>query len=179
MQVIEHIEVPSNQTSITFTDGGAWAGYTDLLIKYSSRTTDGGGSELLRIQFNGSTTSYSARQLWGDGTNVNSNTYASAYNAIVAVNQQGDGATANTFGNCDIYIPNFASSNNKSVSVDIVTENNATSAIQGLAAGLWSNTAAITSITLTTQFGTTDIKQYSSATLYGITAGSDGVTSVS
>jgi hypothetical protein len=56
-------------------------------------------------------------------------------------------ATANTFGNTEFYIPNYTSSNYKSFSVDGVTENNATAAF-ALYAGLWSNTAAITSFRL-------------------------------
>jgi hypothetical protein len=47
-----------------------------------------------------------------------------------------------------MYIPNYAGSSNKSVSIDAVTENNATAAEANLVAGLWSSTAAITSITL-------------------------------
>ena len=179
MTVIEHIEVDPAVTSITLTDGGAWSGYTDLLIKVTVRTTDNGTAELLRVQFNSATTGYTARQLFGTGSSVNTNTYASAFNAICIASAQGDVTTANTFGSGDIYIPNFASFNYKSLSADIVSENNATNAVQGITAGLWSNTDAITSITLTTQFGTTNFKVGSSFTLYGITAGSDGTTTVS
>ena len=75
------------------------------------------------------------------------------------------GATASTFGNAEIYIPNYASSNNKSVSADFVSETNAADAIFGLTAGLWANTSAITSIKLTPAAA---FAQYSTATLYGI-----------
>jgi hypothetical protein len=44
-------------------------------------------------------------------------------------------------------------------------ENNATLSLMNLAAGLWSNTSAITSIKITA-VGT--FEQYSTATLYGI-----------
>jgi len=54
----------------------------------------------------------------------------------------------------------------KSISADAVEENNGTTAFAGLSAALWSNTAAITSITLTPQTGS--YVQYSTATLYGI-----------
>jgi len=47
------------------------------------------------------------------------------------------------------------------------TFHNATAAIAVLGAGLWSNTAAITSITLFPENGTAWV-QHSSATLYGI-----------
>lgn len=180
MTLIEHIEVDPAVTSVTFTDGGAWSGYTDLLIKLSIRTTDNGAAELLRVQFNGSTSNYSARQLFGGGSGTPStDTYASAFNAICIASAQGDLPTANTFGSGDIYIPNFASSEYKSLSADIVSENNGTTATQGIAAGLWSDTSAITSITLIGQTGTTNFKVGSSFTLFGITAGSDGTTTVS
>jgi hypothetical protein len=74
--------------------------------------------------------------------------------------------TANTFGNTDIYIPNYAGSANKSVSVDTVEENNGTTARALLGAILWSNTAAITALGLTPVSGS--FVQYSTATLYGI-----------
>ena len=75
-------------------------------------------------------------------------------------------ATANTFANVSIYIPNYTSANYKSVSIDAVTENNATTAYAFLSAGLWSNTAAITSATITNSSG--NYVQYSTAYLYGI-----------
>jgi hypothetical protein len=76
------------------------------------------------------------------------------------------GATASTFNNADLYIPNYAGSNNKSFSIDSVSENNGTAAVASLFAGLWSQTAAITSITLTSRNGNFD--QYSTAYLYGV-----------
>ena len=75
-------------------------------------------------------------------------------------------STASTFGSTEIYIPNYASANYKSYSIDSTEEeNNATSYMQ-LYAGLWSDTSAITQVTLT--FSTGDAAQYSTATLYGI-----------
>jgi len=73
--------------------------------------------------------------------------------------------TASTFGNGQVYIPNYAGSNNKSTSADTVSEDNATLAYSALTAGLWSNTAAITSITIA---AVTNFAQYSTAYLYGI-----------
>jgi hypothetical protein len=65
-----------------------------------------------------------------------------------------------------MYIPNYASSNYKSFSIDSVTENNGTVAYQIMHAGVWSNTAAITSLTITAAGG--NLAQYSTATLYGV-----------
>jgi hypothetical protein len=75
-------------------------------------------------------------------------------------------ATASTFGNFEIYLPNYAGSNNKSVSSDSVAENNATEAYTNLRALLWSSTAAINAIKFT--LGAGNFAQYSTATLYGI-----------
>jgi hypothetical protein len=58
-------------------------------------------------------------------------------------------ATANTFGSTDIVHSKLYRSTNTNLQFsDGVDENNATLALAQLYAGLWSNTAAITSITL-------------------------------
>ena len=139
--------------------------YTDLVIKASIRTTDPNNNFLCRI--NGSTSGYSIRNLsgTGGGTYNDATGYADKL-LLAAVGANPSTYTANTFSNAEVYFPNYAGSNYKSVSTDAVTENNATSAFATICAGLWSNTAAITSITLLTN--STGIAQYSTASLYGI-----------
>jgi hypothetical protein len=133
--------------------------YTDLVLKISGRSTsDNIGID---ISFNGASTNQSYRRLRGDGSAASSTTLTS-----IRVINNNSGATASTFGNTEVYIPNYAGSNNKSVSADGVNENNATEAFADLGAGLWSVTDAITSITLTPNLG--NFAQYSTATLYGI-----------
>jgi len=143
--------------------------YTDLVVKVSARATV--DETQLELQFNGSTSGYSIRRLTGDGSNV-----ASASLSSVSVMQFGRGSsstqTASTFGNTEIYIPNYTSSNNKSTSSDGVNENNATSANTYLGAGLWANSAAISSIKIF--FNTGNFAQYSTATLYGVTSSAYG-----
>jgi hypothetical protein len=75
-------------------------------------------------------------------------------------------ATANTFASTQVYIPNYAGSANKSFSSENMTENNGATTFMTLHAGLWSNTAAITSIKIAPAGGSW--MQYSTATLYGI-----------
>jgi len=137
--------------------------YTDLLLLHSIRTSRSAYHESIKLSFNGSTASQTNRRLYADGTG------AASTNDTLMYGGQGAGATStsSTFGNSSIYIPNYTSSNNKSSSEDAVSENNATNALATLNANLWSNTAPITSITLTPENGGT-IQQYSSATLYGI-----------
>jgi hypothetical protein len=101
--------------------------------------------------------------LYGNGSASGSYT-----DTVIFANANANSSTASTFGNFQMYIPNYAGSSNKSVSIDAVTENNATAAEANLVAGLWSSTAAITSITLYNYGSVTNFMQHSTATLYGI-----------
>ena len=136
--------------------------YTDLNILISGRSASTNPQENLLIEFNGSSSNFTRRALEGDGSAASS--YSGSTNLIAYV--VGNGATSNTFGNASIYIPNYTSSNNKSISTDAVEETNATTAYMQLTAVLWSNSAAITSIIL--KPGSNNFLQYSTATLYGI-----------
>lgn len=141
--------------------------YTDLVVKISARTNRSGTSgDALNITFNGSSTAvYSEKTLRGDGASATSFNETNV-SPLYGTRATSAGNTASTFSNNEIYIPNYAGSNNKSVSVDGVTETNATTAYAELTAGLWANTAAITSITIAGGVGT--FQQYTTATLYGI-----------
>jgi len=142
---------------------------TDLMVVYSTRPGSTDGSWVLKVKFNGVNTNQTLRGLDGDGSSASSFTGTE----IAGINE-GSSATANTFSNGQIYIPNYAGSTNKSVSLDGVSETNATTAYQRIAAGLWSSTAAINQVTLVAP---STFAQYSTATLYGITKGSlAGVT---
>jgi hypothetical protein len=138
--------------------------YTDLKVVVSSRSARGGGqvSDGIAIQFNGSTSNLSMRYLDGNGSTASSSTDTAIWTRTSA-----SGATASTFGNAEFYIPNYTSSSFKSVSVDGVSENNATSAFTMLSAGLWSNTAAITSIRLIS-INSENLVEGTTAYLYGI-----------
>jgi hypothetical protein len=135
--------------------------YTDLCVKLSMRAA---AAAELHMRFNASSSGYSNLFLNGTGSSVSSGIYRTA-EFYLGENEYGT-YTANTFGNVEIYIPNYAGSNNKSISTDNVTETNATAAYASLIAGLWANTAAINSISITA--GTSTFVQYSTATLYGI-----------
>ena len=137
--------------------------FTDLFIMLSTRTATGGAAGA-NIEFNSDTTSgnYTAKQITGNGSTVASNTLVKS-----SVDVNGSTDTANTFANGSIYIPNYTSSNQKSFSVDSVTENNATTAYTALRANKYSGTAAITSIKFTND-SAASFAQYSSASLYGV-----------
>lgn len=143
--------------------------YTDLLVKVSARTDRASTNDGLSIQFNNSGgTAYNTSRLYGSGTTPTTN--ANSGTSLATINAYGiaaASATASAFGSSEIYIPNYTGSTNKLVSVDTVGENNAADTLYGIAAGLWSSTAAITSIKLTPTFGT-NFTQYTTAYLYGI-----------
>jgi hypothetical protein len=142
--------------------------YTDLVIKGSVRDTDSGSTaDNIYLRFNGSSSGYSEKTLTGTGAAANSYSQSSIGQIDYFASNSG-GTTANTFNNFEIYIPNYSGSNNKSVSLDSVNETNATNAYSYLTAGLWSNTAAITSITISIGTGTYNLAQYSTLTLYGV-----------
>jgi hypothetical protein len=139
--------------------------YTDLVIMSSVRGNQNNGIELY-LRFNGSTSGYSGKYILkdsSDATPVSGNSYTDRlFCGIVG----GATPTASTFSNDIIYIPNYTSSNNKSLSIDSVMESNSTVQWMTLASGLWSNSSAITSISL---YPNTNVWiQHSSATLYGI-----------
>jgi hypothetical protein len=135
--------------------------YTDLCLKISSRESGGAG---LNFTFNGVTTGYNDIELYtSNGTSALS--YARSGNAGFWGIDNSSSTTANTFGNTELYIPNYTSSNNKSGSLDAVAENNATAAYLVMVAELSTLTSAITSILITPS---TTFVQYSTATLYGI-----------
>jgi hypothetical protein len=141
------------------------ATYTDLCVLLSVRSDRTFYvNDSLGLEVNGSTSNRSGRVLYGNGGSAGSTTTTSeiGYAALTAA-----GATANTFSNILVYCPNYAGSNNKSFSSDGVSENNGAEAYTTLNAWLWSDTAAVTSLTFKSATGNNFV-QYSTATLYGI-----------
>jgi hypothetical protein len=144
------------------------ATYTDLSLLLSARVNTVDTEEWVKLEFNGSGgTAYSDRVLWGNGSGAFSASESGVANVNYAAMANAASSTSTTFSNCEIYIPNYAGSNNKSFSSNISEEQNATKAFNAMTAGLWSNTSAITSIKLTPANAGT-LVQYSTATLYGI-----------
>jgi len=163
--LLERTELNDTTASVTFANIPQ-TGYTDLKIVMSARLTSAGYDSTPwnsgNIAFNG-TTITSGRLLAGTGSAAVSDTNASA-----AFTTDTD-ATANTFGNFEMYVPNYTSSTNKSVSVDLVTENNGTASVCVLEAILSTVTASITTISFTPTGGYSYAAN-STFSLYGIAA---------
>lgn len=149
-------------TSIAFTSIPST--FTDLVFKMSVRITRSGYvADIMQVSFNGSSTNESSRRIEGNGGSATS----ASNSLLLAYQGSTTDATASTFGNAEFVIPNYSGSTNKSASNDGVSENNATTSFQGMAANLWSDTAAITSVEFTPDSGSNFV-QYSTIYMYGI-----------
>ena len=164
-ELIERIEVGSGgASSIEFTsipqDG------VDLVLMFSGRGTIASVSRFINVLFNGDADgNYNYMRLRGDGSTVTSASSATKYRLEIGL-MPADSATANTFGSCQTHIANYTSSTIKSVSTDVVTENNATEAYAQLVANTWNGTA-VTSINISTSG---NIAEHSTASLYRVVA---------
>jgi hypothetical protein len=169
---IQTVELNGASASISFNN--IPQDYNDLILTYSVRSNR--SSEIddpVNITFNNSSTGYSNRELRGSGSGNATSSTPGSTNAFGGFPPAG-GATSSTFGSGFLYVSNYRSSTNKSISADHVGENNGTTAYQNLIAGLWSDSSAISSIQIRAQ-----VAQWvagSSASLYGVRRGSDGRT---
>lgn len=132
------------QADVTFSD--IVGTYTDLVLLISARVTGSASrSESTFIQLNGTATNYSYRYIQGSGSAA-SGSNASSTTALYIGETPQSIATSNTFSNALLYFPNYSASTNKTINMDNVQEDNQTAAYITSSTGLWSNTAAITSI---------------------------------
>lgn len=169
MVLISSQTLATAAASITFSSIPAT--YTDLCVKMSLRSSDAAAFVNYTIKFNGSSggTAYSTILLYGNsgGTTTGGVTASNLNVAQIDYGfQDGAGATANTFGNTEFYIPNYANTSyNKSLTLDQVQENNGT-AYLGFIAGLYASTSAINQIGIYSTTG--NFIANSTVYLYGI-----------
>jgi hypothetical protein len=125
--------------------------YTDLVLRFSARCNEATISTNLLVEFNGdylSPTTYSDTYLSGNGSTPTSSKVSNdtAFTPFFSID--GNSATANTFGNGEVYIPNYTSTTNKPISNFGVGESNATAVSMSIVAGLYRTSSAITQIAL-------------------------------
>ena len=123
--------------------------YTDLAVRCSTRADSTSASLNLYLRFNNSSAAtYSYRLLHSTGTTAYSEGTSGSGFINTRNAAQTDIATANTFSNVEMYIPNYNSSTNKPAWTFGTAENNASLAFISTTAALRSNTEAITQVNI-------------------------------
>lgn len=143
--------------------------YQHLQIRGIARTTASQDRESIKLTFNSDTgANYSRHSLWGSGSTASA--YGAASEAYILLTDFAAAtATSSIFGAAVTDVLDYTNSNKyKTVrSFGGVDLNAAITVYDGLNSGLWMNTAAISTITLT-PFSGSNFVQYSSFALYGI-----------
>lgn len=140
----------SSAASVTFS--AIPSTMTDLVIRASVRNDLGSRASLSYINFNSdSAQNYSNTRVRGDGSTASSTRYTTSNASSLAGSigyTNGSTTTSNTFSSFEIYVPNYALTNQKAFSVSIVNEDNGTTADAIALANLYNQTTAISSFTI-------------------------------
>jgi hypothetical protein len=138
--------------------------YTDLRISFAT-TPNLTTFANPWMRFNGDTGSnYSFTRMWGTGASAFSGRGTSESKIIIG-NAAGSRTTSPSFYGVDIF--SYAGATYKTCLVDANNDNNGSGSVERIV-GLWSNTAAITSIVLNLEGGAINLEPGTTATLYGI-----------
>jgi hypothetical protein len=138
--------------------------YRDLYLVVTLRGTSAAGPEsyFAYADFNGVSTNRTYKRIEGYGGGSGSDTGSLGPIAVAG----GTGVSTGIFSAGHTYIANYTSSNAKNYSSNWGSENNGSAFDLGFISGLWTSSAALTSITI--YLSTGNLAQYSSASLYGI-----------
>ena len=169
MKLIQTITLGTAATTISFTSLPQDA--TDLVILASVRTSRNSYWENVYFGINNATGPNQRSLLADSGSVFSLSETEITFPAPAAT------ATANTFGNVLFYVPNYTSTQAKSISYDAVTENNASAVYLKLAANNFPSSTAINTFTITSALST--LVAGSTVSVYKITKGSDGITTAS
>lgn len=158
------------QATISFTS--LPTDYQHLQIRFSAREESGGASnagQQLVVRFNSdSGDNYSLHRLFGNGATASADAYISTITSIRVAGLNGSASTADAFSGGIIDILDYRNTNKRKTVRSLAgTDLNDTNGFIFLSSGCWENTAAITSITITSN-ASVDFNQYSSFALYGI-----------
>lgn len=174
MELITTTILSADSSSIEF-DVSSISEYDNFLAVFSVRSSTSAASSAFRIQLNNNSSSYAVTGTRaGSGTTLQKITNSTlAY--IGEINASTSSADVFSVGHA--YIFGHRSGEHKRITASCVTEGTSTTKYAQWTTGSWSNGADITSIKFSTDSG--NLKQHSRITLYGLTGGSDGATTVS
>jgi hypothetical protein len=156
---IASITLGANTSSVTFSSIPST--YTDLVLIISTKNTSTGNYILTRFNSD-SGTNYSQTRLVGNGTSASSarNSNDDSFAVMYQTNTTDPG----------ICVMNILNYSNTTTNKTALSRDNFTADTTFLRVGMWRNTAAITTISLTINGGNFDTS--STFNLYGIKAGS-------
>jgi len=161
--LISSTTLTSTQTSVVFSSIPNT--YSDLILKVSEVLNASGAADDLRLQLNGAWPS-STDTTTVNGTNITVSSSRFSYPTLPVFGKS-NSTTINTFGNYEIYIPNYTSTTNKQIFCSSVSEANSTTNWYIYATAYFNaTTSAITSLTF--QDGGSAMKIGSSFYLYGL-----------
>ena len=169
LTLIEAKTLGSSVASVTF--NSIPQTYTDLRIVMSARYDQNGDSRTF-FNFNGTGYNASSNTITAYGTGTGAENFSS--NGVLNLaSYTGTGQDTGTFANASFDIPNYTTSNNKTIIGQAVQESNVATIYNTLGAGLWtSSVAAITSIEIKPAAG--NFITGSTFYLYGVTSASYG-----
>jgi hypothetical protein len=157
-----------NQATITFS--GIVNTYTDLLLTISARTDRATWVDNIQLQVNSvAVGNYSQTDIYAYGPTAYSNRLITTNNQLARLwGSDAATATSNTFASFELYFPNYTGTTQKVILLSNVMENNSTADFQLGGSALLANvTSAITTFTLSPQYGTNFVSG-SRFDLYGI-----------
>lgn len=155
----------SDTASVSFS--GIPSTYTDLYVICNARSTNASVTDAIQVRFNGATddANLSFRSLSTDGTTATSITGSNGTVGHIS----GGGASADTFGPAEIYVPNYAGGTQKAFFGNGGANTNGTATARIWASAcLWAITSAISQMSIFPGQGP-NFKAGSSFYLYGIT----------
>jgi hypothetical protein len=151
--LISEVITSGSQTSVTFTPP---VGYRDLIIKVAGISTNPGGGDFITVTFNGDTGSnyYYARFGYStSGANFGSAVNAANYAILGAITGEGGGYTPNAAGYAEGVIASYGLTTFFKTISSKSTGSESPGVYGDVSFGRWSNTAAITSVTIATGTG--------------------------
>jgi len=154
----------SDTSSVTFSPIPST--YTDLVLKYSVRSSSSSTTDDLFLTVNGTSANYSQTRLSGDGASASTGRFSASSEFVLGDISAATG-TSNTFSSGEFYLPSYTVAQNKPASNFLAQEQNGTTAYLRIIAALWSNTSTVTSITFSLNSGPNFVSG-SSFFLYGI-----------
>lgn len=140
--------------------------YKHLQVRWLARGAASAGSDVISLAVNGdSGANYSFHRLYGDGSSVTANGYASQ-TYIIGGDMPAATAGANMFAGGVMDILDYANTSKYKTTRLLDGRDQNGSGFIWFNSGLWQNTNAVTSLTFTAQNG--NYAQYTQFALYGV-----------